>query len=219
MKYVLYGTLATMVTLSVYITFLQYDLITTRTALLQVKEELELYKTENKVLNKQVHNLRSREITPKGILQSHLNRMIVSTLRYLGEKNVKDWQRLILLTIVTESNMGCFTKQVRGPARGIVQIEPATERETLDWLKVHKPQLYKKIKDLRVPARLGIHECEYNNAYSIAMCYAVYLWRNVSPKGDTTALATLYKKHYNTFRGKATVPGVLAKLDAYGVRL
>jgi hypothetical protein len=116
--------------------------------------------------------------------------------------------------------MGALLHQVRGPAKGIVQIEPSTEKEVLQWLKVKKPELYEKVRKLRVPARLHLHEAEYNNAYAVALCYGVYLMRKVNPhKKDAKQLAQVYKRYYNTVLGKATVPGVLAKLEEYGVRI
>ena len=147
-----------------------------------------------------------------GLNQSHLRELIDHTLSYLGERG-NDWRRLILLTICTESNMGSLLHQIRGPAKGIVQIEPSTEKEVLFWLKTKKPDLYERIRQLRVPARMALHEAEYNNAYAVAVCYGVYVMRNVNPHKKTARqLAQLYKRHYNTVRGKATVPGVLAKL-------
>ena len=182
-------------------------------------EMLNNCKHENDLLKVHIDNLQHRDITPKGIYQPHLKNMIDATLHHLGVPNSKEFQRLILLTIVAESNMGCWNRQLKGPAVGIVQIEPETEKTVLNWLRKNKPKVYQKIKELRIPAKLSIHEAEYNNSYSIALCYAVYLMRNVKPKGDAKALATLYKKYYNTPKGKATVQGVLGKLENYGVNL
>ena len=190
------------------------------------KQEIRKLESENQKLEgekarleKSVKRLRAGNSVP-GISQVHLKRVITSTLQYLGIPKISDWERLILLTIATESDMGRYLKQVKGPARGLVQVEPATERETLDWLKSKRPALYEKVKKLRIPARLATHEAEYNLSYSVALCYGVYLMRKVDPSGKSSEeLAKLYKIHYNTVKGKATIPGVLAKLSDYRVKI
>ena len=65
-----------------------------------------------------------------------------------------------------------------------------------------------------------VHEAEYNAAYSLAICYGVYLMRRADPKGKpVVGLAQIYKAHYNTRAGKATVAGVMNKLAKFGVRI
>ena len=190
----------------------------------KIQNELEDTKRDNLKLLNEIDKLKealkqSQGSTP-GMKQSHLKDIISSVLVYLDEKHVKDWTRLLCLTVATESDMGRLSKQVKGPARGITQVEPATEKETLKWLAKHHPKLHEKVHKLRIPAKLKIHEAECNVAYSIALAYSVYRMRKVNPKGQSTeSLAKLYKKHYNTYKGKATVKGVLAKLIAYNVKL
>ena len=166
-----------------------------------------------------IKRLQSNKVNP-GVYQPHLRRIIQASLSWMKVRNIADWERLIMLTIATESDLGRFAKQVRGPAIGITQCEPETERVVLNWLKIKRPELYARIKGLRVPAHIGIHEAEYNTAYSVALCYGVYLMRGVDPHGKSTEnLATLYKRHYNTMAGKATVAGVLDKLTMYGIKI
>ena len=189
-------------------------------SLMQAEHELELAKAQHKELTAKIESLRKMEPTPRGISQRHLRGIIGGTLEYLGVKQRRDWERLLLLTVVTESDCGAYTRQLRGPARGAVQMEPETERCVTAWLKKKRPDLYAKIKALRVPARLPLHELEYNNAYGIAMSYALYVMRKADPKGKSTKeLAAIYKRLFNTMQGKATVGGVLAKLDSFGVRI
>ena len=158
--------------------------------------------------------------TKTGIKQTHLKGIITSVLAYLGEKNIKDWTRLLCLTIATESNMGQLTKQIGGPARGITQVEPSTEKEALAWLSKRHPKTYEALSRLRVPAKVGIHEAEYNMAYSIGLAYAVYRMKKADPtKKSAKELAKLYKKHYNTYKGKATIDGVMTKVLAYNIQL
>ena len=186
---------------------------------LKVRKECRESERERMDLEKKIKSLRAERSTP-GVYTPHLRSIITSTLQFLGVKDARDWTRLVLLTVVTESDKGRYTRQVKGPAKGIVQCEPATEKETLSWVKKRHPELYAKILKLRVPARLIIHEAEYNSAYSIALCYCVYFMRSVDPRGKSVeSLAKLYKRHYNTPAGKATVHGVLAKLEELGVKI
>ena len=182
-----------------------------------LKQQLDDCQKENTDLKKALKEAQGN--TP-GINQSHLRGIINSTLAYLGEKNIKDWSKLVCLTIATESNMGKYTKQLKGPAKGITQVEPTTEKYALKWLAKHDKKMFSLLKTLRVPANVGIHEAEYNLAYSIGLAYSVYRMKGVNPVGKSTEdLAKLYKKYYNTSKGKATVDNVLTKLVAYGVKL
>ena len=180
-------------------------------------DKLVEFAKENEQLKKALQECKGSKA---GIKQTHLKGIIRSVLAYLGEKNTRDWTRLLRLTIATESNMGQFTKQVKGPARGITQVEPSTEKAVLTWLHKYHPKTFEALRKLRVPAKVGIHEAEYNMAYSIGLAYGVYRMRKVNPvKKSTEELAKLYKKHYNTYKGKATVDGVMTKLIAYNVKL
>lgn len=189
-------------------------------ALLQAENKLAQARVQHKKLEARIESLRRMEPTTTGMYQKHLRGIIRATLQHMGCKQVADWERLLLLTVAAESNMGTWTRQLRGPARGIVQVEPETERCVLNWLQKNRPDLYARIKALRVPAKLSIHEAEYNTSYALAVCYGVYMMRKVDPLGkDAASLAKIYKTKYNTVKGKATVDGVLAKLDTFGVRI
>lgn len=184
---------------------------------ISLKQQLDDCQKENTNLKKALKEAQGN--TP-GINQSHLRSIINSTLAYLGEKNINDWSKLVCLTIATESNMGKYTKQLKGPAKGITQVEPTTEKYALKWLAKHDKKMFSLLKTLRVPANVGIHEAEYNLAYSIGLAYSVYRMKGVNPVGKSTEdLAKLYKKYYNTSKGKATVDNVLTKLVAYGIKL
>lgn len=183
----------------------------------EMKLKLDNLSKENEQLRKALHECRG---STTGIKQTHLKGIITSVLAYLGEKNIKDWTRLLCLTIATESNMGQLTKQIGGPARGITQVEPSTEKEALAWLSKRHPKTYEALSRLRVPAKVGIHEAEYNMAYSIGLAYAVYRMKKADPtKKSAKELAKLYKKHYNTYKGKATIDGVMTKVLAYNIQL
>ncbi|MBQ7609335.1 MAG: hypothetical protein IJU76_15410 [Desulfovibrionaceae bacterium] len=155
---------------------------------------------------------RKTTVIYRGISRRHLESVIYNVLAFLGEEKRTDWTRLLLLTAMAESDCGRLLKQVRGPAQGIMQTEPETERDVLRWTKARNPDLYDKVRRLRVPARLGVHEAQYNLSYSIALAYLEYVHRRVSPVGKSHAeLAKLHKVHYNTIKGRAKVENTIKK--------
>lgn len=184
--------------------------------IISLKEEARMLREGQLALRKRL----AATTSSPGIAHSHVRNVIRSTLEFLGLRR-EDWERLLMLTVCTESDMGRYLHQVKGPAKGIWQVEPETERTVLNWLEKREKGMYEKVKRLRVPARLDIHEMEYNLAYAVAVAVNVYRMRKVNPhpKSGVEDLANIYKKHYNTYKGKATVKGVLEKLEAYNVRL
>lgn len=115
---------------------------------------------------------------------------------------------LLMLTCATESNLGEYIRQVKGPARGIFQMEPFTHDDI--W-KTHG----KKLKYLLYDQDSG--RLEYDLRYAIIMTRMHYLRipSVLPPWHDTTALAKYWKKYYNTHYGKGTVPKAMAKYKKY----
>jgi len=114
---------------------------------------------------------------------------------------------LIMGTIAHESLMGKYRKQINGPARGIIQMEPATERDI--WNNYLKYKLYLRSS---ITKHTGISapdpvQMENNDPYAIIMCRVHYLRvpAKLPPADDIRALALYWKKYYNTPLGKGTV--------------
>ena len=161
-----------------------------------------------------------RHISRPGIEEKHLRRVIDKVLVYLEVPDREHWERLIYLTALVESDGGRYLKQVKGPARSPFQTEPETEKDILRWCKVKHPELYQKIRSLRFPARLEVHEAECNLAYAVALCYLEYYWRKANPVGKSVKeLCEIHKKLYNTFLGKATVERSLRLIKKFNVNL
>lgn len=180
------------------------------------REEIKKLKTElNKPVPKEIVRVPSESkvrVLYRGIYKKHLESLIESVLIHLGVQHREDWKKLLLVTIMTESDGGRYLKQIKGPAKGVMMLELPTEKDCLAWCKAKKPELYRKIKELRVPAKLKSHEAEYNLAYSIAMAYMEYVHRKVDPRGkDLKGLAELHKRYYNTYLGKSTIKGTMNK--------
>lgn len=118
---------------------------------------------------------------------------------------------LLMLTAAQESHLGTYLKQLgEGPARGIFQMEPATESDIYENYLKYKTELNGKILDLHGTVAIGegfvLDPLQVNLAYQIAMARVHY--RRVSdplPEIEVTALAAYWKKHYNTRLGRGTV--------------
>jgi hypothetical protein len=117
---------------------------------------------------------------------------------------------LLLGTAAQESGFGTYLQQIKGPARGVFQMEPATERDIWDNFLCFNDRLAlsHRIRDLSGAWRGGCDSfaLEGNLIYQTAMCRVHYL-RVPSPlpaANDLVALANYWKRHYNTFQGKGT---------------
>lgn len=115
---------------------------------------------------------------------------------------------LLLLTAAQETQLGRWIKQLRGPARGIYQMEPETERHVLAWVRKTHPALADKVAALNCPGddKLpgGDRDMIFNLAYQTAMARVNYLRFPGEIPTDMADQAIYYKRHWNTPAGKAT---------------
>jgi hypothetical protein len=121
---------------------------------------------------------------------------------------------LLMLTAAVESNMGEYIKQINGPARGIFQMEPATEKDL--WKN------YINYRDNRASAVVRYNSADdkdiwFNLGYQILMTRMHYLRVSepLPPHDDVIALANYWKKYYNTRRGRGTVQKAVQKYNKY----
>ncbi|MFA7347274.1 MAG: hypothetical protein WCZ86_05900 [Desulfurivibrionaceae bacterium] len=119
---------------------------------------------------------------------------------------------LLLGTAAQESRFGTFLKQIgTGPALGVFQMEPATERDIWEnYLRYH-PDLIAMITGATGATGPGQH-LRWNLAYQIAMARVHYLRRKqpLPSAGDLPGLAGYWKQHYNTTMGAGTVEEFMA---------
>lgn len=125
---------------------------------------------------------------------------------------------LLMGTAAQESRLGTYIRQVGGgPALGIFQMEPATERDI--WSSYLRGRLH--LSD-RVWVVTGVDgpnasQLEGNLLYQIAMCRIHYL-RVPSPlpeASDIGGLAAYWKQHYNTRLGAGTEEEFVASYRRY----
>ena len=113
---------------------------------------------------------------------------------------------LLLGTAAQESAFGTYLRQVKGPALGIFQMEPAT----FDWMKSKYAEKYDFQN--RYP-----DDMVWDLRLAILLCRLRYLVVSepLPPAGDIDALAKYWKKHYNTEKGKGTEAQFIANYRKY----
>ncbi len=121
-------------------------------------------------------------------------------------------EELILGTVFQESR-GRYLQQIKGPALGLIQMEPATHKDI--WVNYlnYRSALFEKVEGLmscNALDYLATHghppheELITNLAYAVAMCRIHYLRvkESLPNEGELRAQGAYWKKHYNTQQGK-----------------
>lgn len=130
-----------------------------------------------------------------------------------------DIVNLILETIASESLRGIYVKQEGGPAKGLSQIEPATEKYVLNWLKKYHKDIYEEIIHFYDTSKSKKWNLTYNVPYGIALTIAIYF----NKCGDNIKYyittkdnrSKIWKQFYNTYLGKGTLEGYTNKIERY----
>ena len=111
---------------------------------------------------------------------------------------------LLLGTAAQESHLGTYLVQIKGPAKGPFQMEPATERCIWENYLAHNFELRTKLiidSGVTMPSTLDL---ETNLLYSIAMARIHYLRKPGAIPKDLPGQAKYWKKYYNTPAGRGT---------------
>lgn len=118
-------------------------------------------------------------------------------------------EELVLGTAIQESRL-TYLVQIRGPAKGLFQMEPATHNDIwINWVK-YKPEIAADLKALAVTTSTEGHplatEMVWNLLYAAAMCRVHYRRKPgaLPAVGDLEAQAAYWKKWYNTELGAGT---------------
>lgn len=167
----------------------------------------------NNILSSALNNVKVKNVN-HGLNVNQLRSMIKKVVKYLDENNVNGYTELILTTAIIESNNGYFFKQVKGPALGVFQMEPFTEKCIWDNYLKYNVKLKKKIEHLRGNSINGLSQLETNISYAIAMTYAHYkrTRKNIPNINNKLELVKFHKKYYNTEKGKSKIDVSLDKI-------
>lgn len=113
----------------------------------------------------------------------------------------EDAVELLMLTAAKESNLGTYIKQIRGPALGVFQMEPATAKDHLEGFLAKRPELKERIlglmaKDMKTDLHLNL-------MFQIAMARLHYFRKphGLPSASDVGSMAEYWKQHYNTYLG------------------
>lgn len=144
------------------------------------------------------------------INKEQLRELIIKpTLRYLDPEIMYSEAavELLMMTCAHESRLGTYIAQINGPALGIYQMEPVTEKDLhdnfLDYRHDLSDQIHYLTCDLVTPV---VPELVANLTYATAMA-RVHYYRDkeaLPDKDDIQGLAMYAKRVYNTKAGKAT---------------
>lgn len=144
------------------------------------------------------------------VIKPVLDHLDMATGGY-GKMNTQAAINLILMIVAHESGKLTYSKQVRGPALGFTQMEPATFQWLIEWLGKTRPHLLDALS-LFVPVG-GEPVCGNDANYMvISPQFAVAAARlnlirfpELLPQADDLeGLARYAKKYWNTHAGKAT---------------
>jgi len=144
--------------------------------------------------------------------------VIQPTLKYLADHAGIPYSYeatvLLLMTAGHESKFGTYLRQIKGPAKGPFQMEPATHDSLWVNYLEYRPDKAEAFNDLVDMVHTPVDQLETNLMYATAMArLQYYIQPEALPsRGDYDtlndfiyALAKYAKKYYNTDLGKATV--------------
>lgn len=125
---------------------------------------------------------------------------------------------MLMKTAAKESKGGTYLRQIGGgPALGVFQIEPDTEKDIwLNFLRFN-PELTTKIKALTGVDGPDMSALEGDLRYQTVMARLVYYRISKPLPGidDLPGQAHYWKKHYNTMLGAGTVEEFIAAAKKY----
>lgn len=126
-------------------------------------------------------------------------------------------ENLLVGTAVQESGLRFLAQRNYGPARGVFQIEPATETDLHENFLRFRAELKAKVCALRATEPTRTEQLVCNLSYAAAVARLIYL-RSAEPlpdADDVEALARYWKKHFNTDKGKGTVSAFVHNYKEY----
>lgn len=143
-----------------------------------------------------------------------------SQLRHLIKRVLKPfgtWSQaaedLLIGTAAQESCVGTYITQIKGPAKGIFQMEPATEKDL--WEYIVRKDLHYLVGTVSGVFGPNPLHLEGNLIYQIIMARIFYLRVKERIPDGIEAQARYYKKYWNTEAGKATVEQYMKNVYRY----
>ena len=150
-------------------------------------------------------------------LKRYINNVLQQELKAKYSTNSATYQ--LLMTAAAESNCGEFLYQINGPARGLFQIEPNTEKLTWKWCLENDEYLLNALIRVIDGNLFGGTDLSGNIKYQIILARAnYYAWPHPLPKIDYPItddnirdMAVYWKKYWNTVEGAGRVEEAIDK--------
>jgi hypothetical protein len=156
------------------------------------------------------------------MVHSDLRRLIKEVLTPVNLYS-PEAEELLILTAATESLGGHYLYQIKGPARGIFQMEPATENDILVNYVRYKSNLRSALKQFINFNVDGTYTYRIDNPLVTSLSYQILMARihylrdkfSIPEAEDVDALASYWKRVYNTYKGKGVPEKAVNKYLEY----
>lgn len=168
------------------------------------------------------------------INHKHLRELIIRPALQAIDLWCESSEQLLIMTCAQESLGGTYLKQIKGPALGIYQCEPATYNSIWDDYFFGTEKKDEDARIVPIEQRLSSKILRYMGinlgtvpnvsliirdlSYASIICRAHYVrFKEALPSADDLiGMFNYYKKYYNTYKGSATEKEFI---DAYHVYL
>ena len=135
-----------------------------------------------------------------------------------ADMHSKNAVELLMGTAAMESHLGTYIKQIHGPALGVFQMEPETERDIWKNYLKYRPKYIDAIVRVSNVPMPDAWALETNLAYQIIMARIHYL-RVPHPLPyytDLQAMAEYWNEFYNCNPAKGHPPQFIISYKTYG---
>lgn len=133
-------------------------------------------------------------------------------------KQINAWtpaaEQLVMATAMAESGVFFIQQVGRGPARGFFQMEPVTHDDIWERYLSRKPMLLADLKAL-IMRDMDLHDQLRGNLFYAAAMSRIFYLRFKEPlpeANDWPAMASYWKRYYNTHLGAGSEEGFLQKI-------
>jgi len=148
----------------------------------------------------------------------HLRELIEEVLKQHGLYS-KAAVELLMLTAAQESHCGRYLRQIKGPALGIFQMEPATYHDLWKNYIFYNYRIAEELNKYNVNSNNWRIHMIGNIPYQILIARVNYLRMPelLPDHNDLRGLARYYKKYWNTYLGAATIDEAMNNYYLYAV--
>lgn len=138
----------------------------------------------------------------------------------LSDPNIALWspeaEDLLLGTACQESSCGRYLHQIRGPAVGIYQMEPATYNDLWAWCIARGwREKIQRACSIQMASQPPSEWLAWNLRFATLMTRLYYLRRPGAVPSTLQGQAAYWKEHYNTHLGKGTPEQYVANWKKY----